>query len=394
MWNGMTPRSTTLRTAWALSSMLLSSAAIAAGASAQSVPALPTTDGLPSGGVELGTGPDGVKLGLDAGDTGGVTVGAGPNGVDLGLRTTPKSSASPSAPEPDKRVSVPGGPTQNPRSGTSPGQSVPGTGRGGTIAVEGNGPGSSGSAARGRAADRRRTARSAAAARLDNASSAARAKRDDKGAVAPVFDLVERIPAAVRAGLLALALIALAMWALWVRGRRRLQHNAYLDPDTEIANMAAFEQMLDREWQRATRYRRPLGLLLLELERGPGGLPLPGERAARDAVDTIGEEVRQADTVARLAPTRFAVICPEGPQGSMETLAHAIEHRLEERRLRCWVGFADRNETDVRPADLVARAATALAQVQSEVPAEDMPAAEAEAETRALTQVVDRVAAA
>src|SRR6185295_15993417 len=113
--------------------------------------------------------------------------------------------------------------TENPRSGTSPGQSVPGTGRGGTIAVEGGNGSRNGSSARGRAAERRRAARSAAAARLDNASSTARGKRDDKGAVAPVFDLVERIPAAVRAGLLALALIALAMWALWVRGRRRLQ---------------------------------------------------------------------------------------------------------------------------------------------------------------------------
>ena len=59
--------------------------------------------------------------------------------------------------------------------------------------------------------------------------------------------------------------------------------------------------------------------------------------------------------VARLAPSRFAVICPEAPQGSIETLAHAIEHRLEERRLRCWAGFGERNETDERPADLVAR---------------------------------------
>ena len=82
-----------------------------------------------------------------------------------------------------------------------------------------------------------------------------------------MFDLVERIPAVVRAGLVALALIAIAMWALWVRGRRRLDQNAYVDPDTGVANMEAFEQVLEREWQRATRYRRPLGLLLLDVEQ-------------------------------------------------------------------------------------------------------------------------------
>ncbi len=159
------------------------------------------------------------------------------------------------------------------------------------------------------------------------------------------------------------------MWALWVRGRRRLDQNAYVDPDTGVANMEAFEQMLEREWQRATRYRRPLGLLLLDVEqRGTGGLLL-GERDARQAVADISKEVRGSDTVARLAQSRFAVICPEAPQGSVETLAHALELRLEERRLRCWAGFAERADGHGRPADLVTRAATALADAHAEVPA-------------------------
>ncbi|MGH2980245.1 MAG: GGDEF domain-containing protein, partial [Solirubrobacterales bacterium] len=206
--------------------------------------------------------------------------------------------------------------------------------------------------------------------------------------------LVERIPAAVRAGLLALALIAIALWALWVRGRRRLEHNAYLDPVTDVANMAAFEQVLDREWQRATRYRRPLGLLLLELEqRGPGGLRLPGEREVRGAVDEINREVRESDTVARLAPSRFAVICPEAPQGSVETLAHAIEHRLEERRLHCWAGFAERNARDDSPADLVARAAGALARVEGQVTVEEVLEPYGEREPLAFPDAGGRAAA-
>jgi GGDEF domain-containing protein len=372
--------------------MLLSSAVIAAGAAAQSLPATPATDALPSGGVDLKTGPDGVKLGVDAGDTGGVTVGTGPNGVDLGLRTTPKSSA-PSPTQPGDRVSVPGGPTDNPRSGTSPGRSTPPTGRAGTIAVTGDEPSGNGRrSARAGAAGGRERDRSAVDPRLDGVRTAARADGEDRGAVAPVFDLVERIPAAVRAGLVALALIALAMWALWVRGRRRLQHNAYMDPDTDVANMAAFEQMLEREWQRAARYQRPLGLMLMEIEqRVPGGIRLLGERDAKDAMDDIIEEVREPDMVARLAPSRFAVICPEAPQGSVETLTHAIEHRLEDRRLRCWAGFAERSQADGRPADLVARAATALAEVQSEVPVEDATGA---AETVEFADAEDRVAAA
>jgi diguanylate cyclase (GGDEF)-like protein len=157
-----------------------------------------------------------------------------------------------------------------------------------------------------------------------------------------------------------------------VRGRRRLEQNAYVEPDTGVANMEAFEQVLEREWQRAMRYRRPLGLLLLDLEQsGAGGIRLLGERAARDAADDVNKEVRASDTVARLAQSRFAVICPEAPQGSVETLAHALEHRLEERRLRCWAGFAERADGDGRPADLVTRAATALADAHAEIPVKE-----------------------
>jgi diguanylate cyclase (GGDEF)-like protein len=376
-----------LRTASAVLSMLVSAAVIAGTASAQSLPATdPST-----GGVDLTTGPEGLKVGVDAGDTGGVTVGAGPGGVDLGLRTTPKSSspsqnsASPAEREPGERVSVPGGPTDDPRSGSSPGQSTAGAGRSGSIAVAADEPGAA------PAADRRRAPGAAGSETLDGLRPAAASDREGKGGVAPVFDLVERIPAVVRAGLVALALIAIALWGLWVRGRRRLDQNAYVDPDTGVANMEAFEQMLAREWQRATRYRRPLGLLLLDVEQsGTGGILL-GERDARQAVADISKEVRASDTVARLAQSRFAVICPEAPQGSVETLAHALELRLEERRLRCWAGFAERADGHGRPADLVTRAATALADAHAEVPAKP---ADPDPETVAFPAGNSRVAAA
>jgi GGDEF domain-containing protein len=390
MWNRCPSRSTALRTASAAASLLLSSALLATGAAAQSLPATPA---LPSGGVDLTTAPDGLKLGVDGGDTGGVTLGAGPGGIDLDLRTTPKPATPPA--ERPARVTVPGGPAENPRSETSPGRSVPAAGdTDRSVAVTPSRPG--GGDAR-RAAGGGRDAggeESGRALRLGGLRPAARSERDGGGGVAPVFDLVERIPPAVRAGLVALALIALAMWGLWVRGRRRLEHNAYLDPDTDVANMAAFEQVLDREWQRAARYRRPLGLMLLELEcRGPGGIRMLAARDALEAVEDINREVRASDTLARLTPSRFALICPEAPQGSVETLAHAIEHRLEERRLHCWAGFAERDAGDLRPDDLVARAAAALARAQMETSAGDAPAPGGEGGVHAVAVAGRRAAA-
>jgi diguanylate cyclase (GGDEF)-like protein len=381
MWDRSVSRSTTIRAAFVVSSMLLLSAVIAGGAPAQSLPA---TDLQPTGGIGVTTGPDGVGADLDAGETGGVTFDAGSGGLKLGLRG-PVNATVPVG-EPGNPVSVPRAPAADtPSRNQSPGTSTPGGGggRGGVVSEVGSD--SRSSRGRGDASGKRSAAGEdrnspASAARLRAAKAA---DHDDRGGVAPVFDLVERIPAAVRAALVALGLIAIALWALWVRGRRRLQHNAYQDPVTGVANLAAFEQVLDREWQRAARYRRPLGLLLLDLgERGGRGLL--GERDARAAVEGINWELRESDTVARLAPSRFAVISPEAPQGSIETLAHALEHRLEERRLRCWAGVAERNDADESPGDLITRAAAALADVQGRAILEAMPGHDPEDETAAF----------
>ena len=392
MCNTSEIRSVAHRVAVVLSCTLLLSAALAArGASAQ---VLPGTGQLPSGGVDVTTGPNGAGVGVDAGETGGVTVEAGPGGVNLGLRT-PTTPANPTESAPPnqsggERAGMPGTPSSGgsgPSAGTprraTPGTAREGSGRAPRSGTSGGGRSSSGDQGA-RGADDAATVESLRAA-------AQRTERgEDAGGVAPVFDLVERIPAAVRAGLVALALVALAMWALWVRGRRRLQHNAYQDPDTGVGNLAAFEQVLDREWQRATRYQRPLGLLLLDLEQSGGSRLLVGERSAKDAVAAIGREVRESDTVARLAPSRFAVICPEAPQGSAETLGRALEHRLEEHRLRCWAGVAERDESDEGPGELVTRAAGALTRAHG---GDFAPGAVAEPETVAFPQA-DRSAAA
>jgi len=374
----------------AVSSIFVLVAVVAGSASAQSLPST-DTNLLPNGGASLTTGPDGLGVGLDAGDTGGVTLGAGAGGVNLDLRTTPKSSAPPAAQEPSGRVSGPGGPTDDPSSGTTPGRSTPGAQPSRSIVVTGDQPRagrrSTSDARRGRAEG------SGGTPRLDDLRTTAGAEQDSRGGVAPVFELIESIPGFVRAGLVALALIAIALWGLWVRGRRRLDQNAYVDPDTGVANMEAFEQMLEREWERATRYRRPLGLVLLDVEQSGVGGVLLGERDARQAVADISKEVRGSDTVARLAQSRFAVICPEAPQGSVETLAHALELRLEERRLRCWAGFAERADGQGRPADLVTRAATALADAHAEVPAKQADP-NPEHETVAFPAANSRVAAA
>ncbi len=309
-------------------------------------------------GITVGVDPQkGIAAEVDAGEGAGISVGAGPDGPKLDLRqnaptTSPAASipSQPSGREPantgqpapgrDRAVSAPARPGA--RAPAAPVRSAPavqpsatGTGEPGTSPAER-------SAGKDRAAD-----------------------RAGKLGVAPVLDFIEEIPRAVWAGLFALALIAIAMWTMWVRGRRRLERNAWVDAETGTMNLVAFETTLAQEWTRSGRYRRPLGLLLLELERDTSGdaarRPL-GTRRMRQAWEAVTDRVREADTVAQLSASRLAVICPESSPGSVETLARALESTLEAEQVHARVGVGERFEDDRGPADLVARAAAGLEQ--------------------------------
>ena len=160
------------------------------------------------------------------------------------------------------------------------------------------------------------------------------------------------------------------MWFAWVRARRRFSHNAFVDPVTGLANAPAFEGLLGRELERARRYKRPLAVLVLDVtEKRQSLLPLLDHRL-REVTGAIQERMRESDTLARLGPGRFAIICPEATAAAAETLARGLELRLEEMRLHATVGTAERQATDLGPAHLVARAqADMLPQMREPDPA-------------------------
>jgi diguanylate cyclase (GGDEF)-like protein len=316
----------------------------------------PDLPGSPSVGVTPGE--SGVGVDAGAGDT-AVHVGAGTNGVSVGVSGRPSSGTQPgsndSAPvtgpirTPVRRPATPDSRSASATGGTSPTIFGPKDTASGSGAGRGASKASRAFSPRGQAA-------------LHRAASPTSVEKS-KAAVPPFFELVERLPAAVLAGVVALGLLAFALWFAWIRNRRRLAGNAFVDPVTGIANAAAFTRLLDRELGRARRYKRPLGVLLLEVsdaEREGGGLLRLRDNRIREVTAAISFRVREADTVARLAGDRFGVVCPEATEGATETLARAFERRLEELRIRVKVGVAEREATDRGAADLIIRAAAAL----------------------------------
>lgn len=311
------------------------------------VPALP---GSPSVTVTNDGGGVGAEVG--AGDT---AVGAGAGSGGLSVRTGSRGSLV--APDPGEPVSAPVLQPRRPATNAPAGRPRAG-GSGGTIF----GPASSGPAAPSRNRELRAGPAHAPPPRPPHKS--ATAQDAERTTPRPFFELVDRIPLTVWTALAALGLVALALWLAWVRNRRRLANNAFVDPVTGIANAAAFTGMLDRELERATRYKRPLGLLLLDVsepDREDGPLRLR-DTTLREASDAISEAVRKAETIAILGNDRFAVICPEATAVSTETVARALERRLEKLRIHVRIGIAERAGTDESAGDLMARAETKLAE--------------------------------
>ena len=318
-------------------------------------------------GISVGVDPQqGVSLGVDAGDTGGVNVGAGPQGAQVNVKpgtvpgvNTPgvdTGGSNRTTTTPQQSSETPSGVNAPARDPSGTGDAGPSGPTSGSVSVLGGSSSTSG----GREGASGRDGEPAGSA--DRRTNATRAAERDAPGVAPVIDLIEKVPPAVWGALAALGLIALGLWLMWVRGRRRLERNAWVDSETPEMNVVAFETLLAQEWARSDRYRRPLGLLLLELEEPTsdgGRRPLTGKYRS-DAQEAITAQARDADTVAQLSPSRFAVICPESSLGSVETMARALEHSLEAVRVHARVGTAAKVESDRGPADLVSRAAVGI----------------------------------
>ena len=320
-------------------------------------PALPAVPEAPTVGVTPGGG--GATVDAGVGDT-TLQVGAGTGGVSVKRGTRGGSGAGNGAGD-STPVSIPT---------LRPGRNASRLAGGGPSAVL-FGPSAGGRArqATRRGASGSTTARRAAAKgdprRIRNTNPQAGGPSSNNSThVLPFFELVDHIPGFLKAGIAALALVALAIWAAWVRSRRRFARNAFVDPVTGIANAPAFEGLLGRELERARRYKRPLALVVLDVsDARQSVLPLL-DQTLRDVTRAIQEKLRSGDIVARLGHSRFAVICPEATATSGETLARALESRFEEMRVHAVVGMAERQPTDLGPRDILARAEAQLGSTQ------------------------------
>ncbi|MES2883914.1 MAG: sensor domain-containing diguanylate cyclase [Pseudomonadota bacterium] len=148
---------------------------------------------------------------------------------------------------------------------------------------------------------------------------------------------------------------------------------AYLDALTGMHNRRAFDEQLQREWDRARRNGKPLALLTLDIDwfkrfNDHYGHPA-GDECLRQMAEVIGQCLRRpGDFAGRVGGEEFQVVMPETDTAGALLVANLMLATLQERalphadsplgRVTCSIGVAalvvapaDRLQTLVDSAD-------------------------------------------
>ena len=165
------------------------------------------------------------------------------------------------------------------------------------------------------------------------------------------------------------------------RALRLLREQSRMDDLTGLATHGAFKGRLEREFQRATRYRRPLSLLMVDVDyfkhyNDSFGHPA-GDRLLRRVGRMVAGELRRVDFGARYGGDEFSVILPETPKVAAAVVAERIRRSIEKRpflhgqsqplgRVTVSVGVATYPEDAAAGIKLVEAADRALYQAKSD----------------------------
>ncbi len=126
---------------------------------------------------------------------------------------------------------------------------------------------------------------------------------------------------------------------------------------TMVGSTSYLEERLAAETDRATRYHRPLGLLMLRIDGAPA--------AAEAGLERVAAVLRRMDCLAEYGPDEFALVVPEADRAGATAVAQRISREARAGGLAgggvtVHVGLAVYPDDGCQPGELVSRARSAL----------------------------------
>ncbi len=122
----------------------------------------------------------------------------------------------------------------------------------------------------------------------------------------------------------------------------QLQRLVSIDALTQVANRRTFDLSLDREWRRMFREKRPLSLILCDVDFFKPYNDHYGHQAGDECLRAVAACIqrctrRPGDIVARYGGEEFAVILADTPSAGAFYVAEAIRAQVQDRALahRC-----------------------------------------------------------
>jgi diguanylate cyclase (GGDEF)-like protein len=114
--------------------------------------------------------------------------------------------------------------------------------------------------------------------------------------------------------------------------RDRLEYYASIDPLTGIMNRVSFWRVLEREIRRVERYRRPLAMIMLDIDHFKALNDARGEqvgdRVLKSMAAEIKKKIREIDFFARIGGEEFLILAPETEQDKALNLAEKIRETV------------------------------------------------------------------
>lgn len=140
--------------------------------------------------------------------------------------------------------------------------------------------------------------------------------------------------------------------------RAALEKLATVDPLLGIANRRKFDEVLVKEWRRAHRVRRPLALLMIDLDRFKGYNDRYGHPAGDDCLKRVADAVNQAlrrpgDLLARYGGEELVGVLAETNLDGAIVVSESIRAKVFEENIRHEDGVDGRVTVSIGVAAMV-----------------------------------------